>query len=175
MRRFEQEAWEWLKALVLAILLAVLLRHFVLDNYIVDGSSMLPTLHDQERVLVYKLGHRLGSEPARGDIIVFQYAREPWRAFVKRVIGIAGDTVAVRDGQVYVNGQPISEPYLSAATLGDYKPITVQPGTVFVMGDNRNFSMDSRDASVGLVSVNTIKGNAWGVYWPPKVVRLIGH
>lgn len=173
MRRFEQEAWEWLKALALAILLAVILRYFILDNYIVDGSSMLPTLHDQERVLVYKLGHLLGSEPARGDIVVFEYSED--RDFVKRVIGIAGDTVAVNGGQVYVNGQPISEPYLSVATLDDYKSSIVPPGTVFVLGDNRNFSKDSRDPSVGFVTVNAIKGNAWVVYWPPKAAHLIKH
>lgn len=175
MQRWKQEAWEWLKALVLAVLLAVILRNFVLDNYIVDGSSMLPTLHDQERVLVFKLGHLLGSQPDRGDIVVFRYAKEPWRDFVKRVIGIAGDTVQVQNGQVFVNGQPLEEPYLSAATLGDFGPELVTAGTVFVMGDNRNFSMDSRDDSVGLVPVESIRGNAWVVYWPPKAVRLIGR
>ncbi|MGI6357545.1 MAG: signal peptidase I [Bacillota bacterium] len=175
MQKWQREAWEWLKALALAVVLALLLRAFVVDNYIVDGSSMLPTLHDQERVLVYKLGRRLGDEPERGDIVVFRYAREPWRDFVKRVIGVAGDEVQISGGRVYVNGQPLDEPYLTVATLGEYGPQTVEPGTVFVLGDNRNFSKDSRDASVGLVSLDAIRGNAWLVYWPPKGWRLLGR
>lgn len=175
MQRFKQEVWEWLKALALAIVLALVLRTFVLDNYIVDGSSMLPTLHDQERVLVYKLGQRFGVEPERGDIIVFQYAQDAERDFVKRVIGVTGDKVAITGGKVYVNDQPLDESYLSAATLGDYGPITVQPGRVFVLGDNRNFSKDSRDALVGQVSLEAIRGKAWLIYWPVKAWRLIGR
>jgi signal peptidase I len=175
MQRWEREAWEWLKALGLAIVLAVILRGLVLDNYIVDGSSMLPTLRDQERVLVYKLGRELGAEPNRGQIVVFQYAPEPWRTFVKRVIAVAGDTVEVRDAQVYVNDQVIKEPYLSAPTLGHFPKETVENGKVFVMGDNRNFSMDSRNPAVGQVALSAIKGQAWLVYWPPESWRFLGR
>ncbi len=175
MQRWQREAWEWLKALALAVALALLLRTFVVDNYIVDGSSMLPTLQDQERVLVYKLGQRLGDQPDRGDVVVFRYAREPWRDFVKRVIGVAGDQVSISGGRVYVNDQPLEESYLTVATLGEYGPITVEPGTVFVLGDNRNFSKDSRDGSVGLVSQDSIRGKAWFVYWPPKALRVLGR
>lgn len=174
MQRWEKELLEWGKALLLAVVMAVLIRTFVVDIYIVDGNSMLPTLHDQERVIVNKLGYRLHA-PKRGDVVVFEYALEPWRDFVKRVIGLPGDQVEVKGGRVLVNGTPLEEPYLGASTLGRYGPVTVKPGTVFVLGDNRNFSMDSRDASVGLVPLTAIKGKATYVFWPFKSLRAIGH
>lgn len=173
MPRWQQELREWSKALLLAVVLAVVLRVLVVDNYIVDGDSMLPTLHDQERVLIYKLGQKLGASPKRGDIIVFEYAREPWRDFVKRVVGLAGDEVSIREGKLYVNGIVQNEPYLNAPTLGNYGPHLVPEGTVFVLGDNRNISMDSRDDQVGMVRLDSIKGKAVIVYWPPKSLRVV--
>ncbi|NLY54716.1 MAG: signal peptidase I [Firmicutes bacterium] len=175
MPRWQNELKEWAKALLLAIVLALVLRIFVIDNYIVDGDSMLPTLHDQDRVLVYKLGQKLGQSPQRGDIIVFKYTREPWRDFVKRVVGIAGDQVEIKDGKLYINNKVQSEPYLSGVTLGNYGPVTVPEGTVFVLGDNRNLSMDSRDASVGMVPYGNIRGKAILVYWPLHMMRVISR
>ncbi|HHW99311.1 MAG TPA: signal peptidase I [Firmicutes bacterium] len=173
MPHWQEELKEWIKALLLAVVLAVALRTFVVDNYIVDGDSMLPTLHDQERVLVYKLGQKLGLKPQRGDIVVFQYAREPWRDFVKRVVGLEGDEVEIRDGKLFVNGIVQNEPYLSAPMLGSYGPQIVPAGTVFVLGDNRNISMDSRDPQVDMVRLDTIRGKAFIVYWPIKAIRLV--
>ncbi|NLW16874.1 MAG: signal peptidase I [Firmicutes bacterium] len=173
MPHWQEELKEWIKALLLAVVLAVILRVFVVDNYIVDGDSMLPTLHDQERVLVYKLDRILGKEPERGDIVVFQYSREPWRDFVKRVVGVEGDEVEIRDGKLFINGIAQNEPYLSAPTLGSYGPQIVPAGTVFVLGDNRNISMDSRDSQVDMVSLESIKGRAVIVYWPLKALRLL--
>ncbi len=173
MPRWQKELNEWIKALLLAIVLAVVLRVLIVDNYIVDGDSMLPTLHDQDRVLVYKLGQKLGMMPKRGDIIVFQYAREPWRDFVKRVVGLEGDQIEIKEGKLYVNGKAQLEPYLTAPMLGSYGPEIVPAGRVFVMGDNRNFSMDSRDPQVGMVTLDSIKGEAIVVYWPLKTLRLI--
>lgn len=173
MQRWEKELREWINALLLAVIMAVLLRVFVVDNYIVDGDSMLPTLHNQNRVLVSKLGTKLGKMPQRGDIIVFEYAREPWRDFVKRVIGIEGDQIEIKEGKVFVNQRPLSEPYLNAATLGSYGPVTVPSASVFVLGDNRNFSMDSRDPSVGMVSQASIRGRAILIYWPPQAMRIM--
>lgn len=173
MPHWQQELKEWGKALLLAVVLAVALRFLVVDNYIVDGDSMLPTLHDQERVLVYKLGQKFGLKPQRGDIVVFQYAREPWRDFVKRVVALEGDEVEIKEGRLLVNGEAQNEPYLSAPMLGSYGPQIVLAGTVFVLGDNRNISMDSRDDSVGMVRLDGIKGRAAVVYWPLRSVRLI--
>ncbi len=174
MQRWEKELLEWGKALLFAILLAVLIRTFVVDIYIVDGNSMLPTLHDQERVIVNKLVYRLGT-PEPGDVVVFSYAREPWRDFVKRVIALPGDQVEIKNNRVLINGVALEEPYLGASTLGRYGPVVVEPGTVFVLGDNRNFSMDSRDDSVGLVPYSAIRGKASLVFWPFKALRMIGH
>lgn len=171
MPNWQKELKEWIKALLLAVVLAVVLRVLIVDNYIVDGDSMLPTLHDQERVLVYKLGQKLGIRPQRGDIVVFQYAREPWRDFVKRVVGLEGDQVEIKEGKLFVNGKVQNEPYLSAPMLGSYGPETVPAGTVFVLGDNRNISMDSRD--VGMVRLDSIKGRAAVIYWPLKSLRLL--
>lgn len=173
MPHWQKELQEWIKALLLAVVLAVVLRVLVVDNYIVDGDSMLPTLHDQERVLVYKLGQKLGFKPQRGDIIVFQYAREPWRDFVKRVVGLEGDEVEIKEGKLLVNGIVQNEPYLSAPMLGGYGPQIVPAGTVFVLGDNRNISMDSREDPVGMVRLDSIKGRAVVVYWPLRSLRLV--
>lgn len=173
MPHWQKELREWVKALLLAVILAAALRFLVVDNYIVDGDSMLPTLHDQERVLVYKLGQKFGIQPHRGDIIVFQYAREPWRDFVKRVVGLEGDEVEIKEGKLLVNGEVQNEPYLSAPMLGSYGPQIVPAGTVFVLGDNRNISMDSREDPVGMVRLDSIKGKAIVVYWPLRSLRLI--
>lgn len=168
-----QEIWEWVKAIAIAAILAVLLRTFVFEQFVVDGNSMQPTLYDGERVFVSKLVYHFRS-PKRGEIIVFRYPSDPSRDFIKRVIGLPGDTVRIETGKVYVNGVPLDEPYLQVSTQGQYSTGGKVPeGTVFVLGDNRNFSLDSRDPSVGFVRIELIKGKASAVVWPPSRWRLL--
>ncbi len=131
----------------------------------VESISMQPTLYAGNFVLVNKLAYRLGT-PGRGDIIVFRYPPDPTQVpYIKRVIGLPGDHVHIADGQVYINGQLLIEPYLTVRTNrgGDW---TVPANSLFVMGDNRNNSSDSR--SWGFVPLQNVIGKAELVYWPPQ-------
>ena len=137
----------------------------------VDGFSMLPTLQDGEFVLVNKLAYRLGS-PARGDIIVFRSTTVADLDLVKRVIGLPGDKVEVRNGEVILNGQVLSEAYINAAPnySGTWK---VPDGYLFVLGDNRNDSSDSHQWSY--LPQQNIIGKALLIYWPPPNWAMIDH
>jgi signal peptidase I len=136
---------------------------------------MEPTLHNGERLFVDKLSYRF-SEPGRGDIIVFTPEGAPGRKYIKRVVGLPGDQVKIRDKKVYVNGKQIEEDYILEATLGNFGPYKVPEKHIFVLGDNRNNSADSRYTSlVGFVSYDDISGRAFWVYWPLGKIRIIDH
>jgi len=137
----------------------------------VDGFSMLPTLKDGEFVLVNKLAYRVGT-PARGDIIVFRSTTVADLDLVKRVIGLPGDKVEVRNGKVILNGQTLSEAYINAAPnyYGTWK---VPDGYLFVLGDNRNDSSDSHQW--GYLPQQNIIGKALLIYWPPPNWAMIDH
>lgn len=164
-----KEIMEWGKAILWAAIIAIIVRSFILDAVIVDGYSMKPFLEDQERVFVNRLVYRF-SEPQQHDVVVI--SRKPL-PLIKRVIALAGQTVEVRDGKVIVDGEPTAEPYLAVVTQGSFSPYTVPQGHVFVMGDNRNVSLDSRDPSVGPIPLNRIRGKAIAVYWPLSRIRVI--
>jgi signal peptidase I len=165
------ETWEWVKALGLAILLALVIHQFVFAQFLVDGESMMPTMEHRERLIVNKLVYRF-HPPERGDIIVFQYPADPSKDFIKRVIGVPGDTIEVRGGKVIRNGEALNEDYLGELTNGAYGPVPVKPGSLFVMGDNRNNSKDSRDPSVGMVPYDLVVGRADLVFWPLEKFSL---
>lgn len=164
-----KEFMEWGKAILWAVVIAIIVRSFLLDAIIVDGISMHPFLENRERVFVNRLVYRFSS-PKPQDIIVFE--RDP-KPLIKRVIALAGQTVEVRDGQVIVDGVTQAEPYLAVVTQGSFGPYTVPEGTVFVMGDNRNVSLDGRDPSVGPIALSKIRGKALAVYWPLSKIRLV--
>jgi signal peptidase I len=128
----------------------------------VDGSSMEPNLHTGEFVVVNKFAYKLG-QPRLGDVIVFHFPGDPDQEYIKRVIGVPGDTVEVQNGQVSVNGKRILEPYIT--TRPDYQGSwLVPPASLFVLGDNRNNSSDSH--SWGMVPFNYVVGKAMFIYWP---------
>lgn len=136
----------------------------------VESISMQPNLYAGDFVIVNKLAYKLG-KPARGDIIVFRYPPDPSQVpYIKRVIGLPGDEVHIADGNVYINGNLLSEPYLTVTTSrgGDWK---VPENALFVMGDNRNNSSDSR--AWGMVPMENVIGKALLVYWPPKNWALL--
>ena len=137
----------------------------------VDGFSMEPTLHSGEYVIVNKVSYRL-DEPGRGDIIVFHFPRKPDQEYIKRVIGLPGDRVQVADGEVFINGTALDEPYLNAdpAYIGTW---TVPEGQLFVLGDNRNNSSDSHNW--GFVPYEFLVGKAEFVYWPPTEWGMLEH
>jgi signal peptidase I len=155
---------EILETLLLTALIFLGVRVLV-QNYKVEGFSMEPTLNDGQYLLINKIGMRF-HQPERGDIIVFRYPLDPSKSFVKRVIGVPGDTVEVRNQQTIVDGHVLSESYIKGAENGLFPPTTVPPGDYFVLGDNRNNSSDSR--SWGMLPANDVIGLAWVSYWPPK-------
>ncbi len=169
-RRARGTVLEIFRTLLIAFLLAQLIMVSVAQAFQVEQYSMEPTLLPHDRVLVSKILYRL-HDPARGDVIVLRYPRNQERNYIKRVIGLSGETIQVKDGKVYVNGQPIHEMYLNGTIAGEYGPFKVPADSVFVMGDNRNNSEDSR--SFGPLKKSLVVGRAVLVYWPPQRARLL--
>ncbi len=157
---------EWLVIIVIGFLLAFVIQKTAFAIYIVDGRSMEPTLQDHERVFVNRIPLYFGKLD-RGDIVIFP-SPEDGRNFVKRVIGLPGDSVEIRDGVVYLNDEILHEPYIDTMTYGDMVRSVVAEDHLFVMGDNRyaGGSRDSRDPSIGQIQISKIKGEAKFVIFP---------
>lgn len=160
-RRFIKEAIPY----VIIVVAAVLIRLIFLINATVPTGSMLDTIPLQSRILGTKFAY-WGSEPERGDIIVFEAPDNNDTLYVKRVIGLPGDTVEIKNGITYVNGEALSEPYLREPQEGEYGPFEVPEEAVFVMGDNRNNSNDARFWNTKYVPYENIQGKAYLIYWP---------
>ncbi|MDB5084887.1 MAG: signal peptidase [Bacilli bacterium] len=158
-----KETWEWVRAIGGALILAWLIQQFLFQLFMVDGHSMDPTLQNGERAIVDKLIYEMRA-PRYGEIVIFKYPVNPTQDFIKRVIGLPGDTIEVRDHVVYRNGQPLNEPYINAPVAGQYPPTQVPAGTIFCMGDNRNYSDDSR--TFGPVPLKNVVGRADVIVWP---------
>ncbi|HLN60509.1 MAG TPA: signal peptidase I [Symbiobacteriaceae bacterium] len=156
---------EWVETLAIALVFALLIRTFVVQVYMVEGPSMEPTLHTGERLLVNKLVYRFRS-PAPGEIIVLQDPNTPQRELIKRVIAVGGETIEVKQGIVYVDGKPLKEPYINSVVTrrDDVAPTQVPAGFVYVMGDNRSWSFDSRN--IGPVQLGNVDGKAFFMFWP---------
>ena len=155
----------WLRDLILSILLAFIVIVFLYQPVQVEGTSMMPRLENHERIFINKFVYRL--EPIqRGDIVVFWYPLDPSKSYIKRVIGLPDETVAIREGRVYINGRPLLERYIPPGYLDheDYPPTAVPPEHFFVLGDHRISSNDSR--IWGTVDRKYIYGKAVFVYWP---------
>ena len=161
---------------VLLALVVYLALQVSVQPYRVEGSSMVPTLAEGEYLLVNKMVYwqvpLLGGDdgylvhpPQTGEVVIFRFPDEPTRNFVKRVIGVPGDTVEITEGTVYVNGKALDEPYVRLFDRGTMDPFEVPPDSYFVLGDNRGASDDSR--SWGVVPAENVIGRAWVTYWPP--------
>lgn len=163
-------ALDIIETLVLAVVLFIGINA-VSARVRVDGISMRPTLENGEFVLINKMSYRF-SEVERGDIIVFHFPLDPEEELIKRVIGLPGDQVVVKNNQVYVNGQMLNEPYIAQPPIysGEW---TVLEGQFFVLGDNRNNSNDSKDW--GLLPAENVVGKAILIYWPPPLWDVIEH
>lgn len=193
------EVWEWIYTILIALVIALLIKHFIFDIVRVDGPSMYPTLVHNDRLVVTKLGYK----PHTGDIVILDSAYKNREAFyaeyeevndtelnffsknllyiklpadlkrkyyVKRVIGMPGDTVDIIDGKVYVNGEMLGEEYYDGTTtITDFSvhyPVTVSDDCVFVMGDNRPNSKDSRSSELGEVPIKALAGKSQLRIWP---------
>lgn len=160
--------------LLFVVFLALSVRMFLGEPVLVDGNSMYPTLHNGERIIVEKLTYTV-REPERGDIVVCFY---PGHAIsrVKRIVALPGERIAIYHGAVYINGEQLDErAYWNDTIYEDMDERLVPDGCVFVMGDNRNHSTDSRVSSVGFIPYEKILGRAILVFWPPDAARAIRH
>jgi signal peptidase I len=160
--------WELLHDVSVAVLFCFFLVTFVAQAFRVQGTSMQPLLQDGERIVVNKLLYRF-HPIERGDVVVFWYPRDPSVSFIKRVVGLPGDMIELRDGYLYVNGRTLDEPYLgngakSFRDLSNLAPMEVKPGFYFVLGDHRGSSNDSRNW--GEVPEKYIYGKAVVRFWP---------
>jgi signal peptidase I len=172
-RRRRRLGLDWLIIAIVALAAAFLLRMFVIQQFAVDGQSMLGTLHSGDRVIVNKLSYDL-HDPRHGDIVVLKDIEESLevRDLIKRVIALPGETVEYRDCQLYINGGRVVESYLdpklvTPAHCGDSQaPVEVEAGHVFVMGDNRAASLDSRTGAIGQIPFDDLIGRAFVVVWP---------
>ena len=155
----------WLRDLILSLAISAFIIVFIYQPVKVEGTSMMPSLADQERIFVNKFVYRL--EPiSRGDVVVFRYPRDPSKSYIKRVIGVAGDRIRIDGGQVFVNGEALDEDYVPPAydDSRTYPEVTVPSNTYFVLGDHRSMSQDSRE--FGPVNQSYIYGKAVFGYWP---------
>jgi signal peptidase I len=155
----------WARDVFFAVGTAILIVVFLYQPVKVEGTSMLPELVDQERIFVNKFIYNI-EKIGRKDIVVFWYPKDPSKSYIKRIIGMPGDTVEIRKGSVFVNDQPLDEPYLTPDFMDrrSYPPLHVDPGFYYVLGDHRNQSNDSR--MWGLVPERYIYGKAVFRYWP---------
>jgi signal peptidase I len=184
MAKNKSKLQEYAEAIVIAILIALFIRTFVVQAFKIPSGSMKPTFEIGDHILVNKFIYGIKipfirntlipiGEPKRGDIVVFIYPEDRSKDFIKRVIGISGDTIEIRNKKIYLNGLPYSDPYGiytddfiipgSIQPRDNFGPITVRPDSIFVMGDNRDQSYDSR--FWGLVDLKDVMGKAFIIYW----------
>ncbi len=183
-RRTKSTVREYAEACLTALLVALLVRSFVVQAFKIPSGSMLPTLQVGDHILVNKFiyGVRVPfldtylipvSAPNRGDVVVFIYPVDPSKDFIKRVVGVAGDVVQIRDKHVYINGAPWEDPHAyfaegdarerSGSPRDNFGPVAVPPHHLFVLGDNRDRSYDSR--FWGFVDLDEVRGKAFMIYW----------
>ncbi|RME64308.1 MAG: signal peptidase I [Nitrospirae bacterium] len=183
-KKKKHKALEIAEAIVTALILALIIRAYIVQAFKIPSGSMKPTLLVGDHILVLKFiyGTKIPftdkrilvfTEPKRGDVIVFKYPKDPDRDFIKRVIAVGGDVVEERNKVVYVNGRPLKEPYVQHTdndirpagydVRDNFGPVTVPEGKLFVMGDNRDQSYDSR--YWGFVDLKDVKGKAFIIYW----------
>lgn len=164
----------WLRDLAVSVVIAIIVILFLYQPVKVEGTSMTPSLINDERIFINKFVYRFGfSDIARGDTVVFWAPEDPARSYIKRVIGVPGDVIEIDRGAVIVNGQRLEEPYVPDDNRDrvSMQPRTVEAGRYFVLGDHRNSSNDSR--SWGTVSREAIYGKAVFVYWPLTRLGLL--
>jgi signal peptidase I len=170
-----RKIWEFVKIIIVSLVIILPIRYFIIQPFYVKGASMEPNFHDHEYLIIDEISYRFKA-PQRGDIVVFRYPYDPQEYFIKRVIGLPGEKVAIKDGSIYIfneknpNGEKLDEKaYLDASVQTyDLKEATVEltKDEYFVMGDNRNASKDSR--SFGPLNKSFLTGRVWLRGWPIK-------
>ncbi|MFQ6101913.1 MAG: signal peptidase I [Anaerolineae bacterium] len=158
------------ETIIPAVAIALVINIFLAQATQVLGQSMEPNLHSAQRVVVEKVTYRFFHGPRRGDIVVIDLPGQT-ELLIKRVVGLPGETIEVRGGEVYVEGERLEEPWMVKPGGGNYGPQIIPPLHVFVMGDNRGASNDSRN--FGPVHIDDVVGHAWFSYWPPEYVGFV--
>ncbi len=170
---FAKELLDWVIVIAISAVIAFALDKFIIVNAKIPSASMEPTIMTGDRLIGNRLAY-LNEDPKRGDVVIFLYPDNEKEYFIKRVIGLPGETVEIRAGKVYINGseEPLDESaYIVATPLGDFGPYNVPEGAYFMMGDNRNNSMDSRFWNQKFVYKDKILGKAWMEYYP-KITKV---
>lgn len=167
-RGFKYMLRDVLSVVISAVVIAMVLKTFVVDSRIVPTSSMYPTIEAGDRVIILKFPYYFGGTPSRQDVVVFAAGAEfdSEEDLLKRVIGLPGDTVEVKESKVYVNGEALAETYVSEAPLYDFAAVQVPENCYFMLGDNRNRSRDSHMWVDPFVPFESIKGQVVLCYWP---------
>ncbi len=165
-----ETAKDILEVVIAAVLITVVIRSLIVETFVVQGPSMEPTLVNGERLLVSKLAYRF-NKPQRGDVVVLQYPLDQSRDYIKRIVAVEGDTVELRLGRLYVNGILQQESYVRFPGLFNMPSVVIPEHTVFVMGDHRTDSEDSR--FFGPVDIELLKGKAIFIIWPLKAAGAV--
>ena len=163
---------ELVETVLLTLLIYVLVRHFLFENYMVVGHSMDTTLENEQYLVVSKLAYRL-HDPQRGDIVVFRDPKNSDRKLIKRVIGLPGEVLEIRQGQIFIDQQQLDERYITNPGRYSVPPTPIPADHYYVLGDNRNNSSDSHNW--GTLPSEKIVGKAWLSYWPPHAWGLVSH
>jgi signal peptidase I len=161
---------EVVETIIPAVILALLINLFLAQATQVLGQSMEPNLHSFQRVVVEKVTYRFLHGPRRGDIVIIDAPAQS-DMLIKRVIALPGETVEIRNGQVYINDTPLDEPWAVNPGGGHFGPLAIPPLTIFVLGDNRGASNDSRN--FGPVAIENVVGRAWLSYWPLEYIGFV--
>jgi signal peptidase I len=168
------ELWDWSRTLIIALIMVLLLHFFVFNLSTVKGQSMEPTLYEKEWLFINKYTYTFGGSPERSDVVILKDPSEGTAKkeyLVKRVVGIPGDTIEIRQGQLYRNGELVIEPYTDTEIEGlDYGPIKLEAERYFVMGDNRHARASKDSRIFGPVSLDMIRGRADFILWP--IIKL---
>jgi len=177
MRSFLLAVLDLLKLLTIVVIVAFVLRYFVMQPFVVEGNSMEPNFHDNELLIVEKLSY-LAKSPQRGEVIVFRFPGSPNLNYIKRIVGVSGDRVAIHDGAVFVNNRQLDEPYLNgietfSSSFSLVEETELGPNEFFVLGDNRAHSSDSREW--GVVPKINIVGRAFLAILPVTDFGLVPH
>ena len=163
MKKFLNGLRDWFGDFVKALIFFLILQTYVVQGFVIEGACMEPELQSHEKIIVNKMIYRV-KEPEVGEVVVFTYPFEPDKDFIKRVVGVGGDEIAIRDGYLYRNGRRMEESFVKEYVFGNYGPLKIPEGKLCVMGDNRNNSHDSR--AWGLLDRRLVKGRAEIKFWP---------
>ena len=165
---WKKEIFSWIRLIVIVLAVVFCVKQFVIVNAVVPSTSMMNLIEVGDRLIGFRLAYAGSATPQRYDVVIFKYPVDESENYIKRVIGLPGETVEIKNGKIYIDGssEPLDEPYLPETMKGSYGPYVVPEGCFFMMGDNRNHSWDSREWDNTYVTKKQIYAKAWLRYKP---------